>query len=95
MTAHQQHCGAVVPAVVRSILDGHPEVGERLLSELNPHAALHALYVAVTLASDLASCLNRLEPGHGDADIQRFALRLNTAEQADAVLAAARAADEE
>ncbi len=34
MTAHQQHCGAVVPAVVRSILDGHPEVGERLLSEL-------------------------------------------------------------
>ncbi len=70
------HCGAVVPAVVRSILDGEKEAGDALLRELSPHAALHALYVALTLASDLAACLNRLDPGHADADIQRFALRL-------------------
>jgi len=76
MTAHRQHCGAVVPAVVRSILDGQQEVGDQLLRELTPHAAQHALWVAVTLAADIAACLNHCDPGHGDADLQRFALHL-------------------
>lgn len=76
MTAHAQHCGAVVPGVIRAILDGHRELGDEMLRELTPHAGQHALWVAVSLAADLAACLNGLDPGHADADIQRFALRL-------------------
>ncbi len=81
MTAQRQHCGTVVPAVVRLILDGQHQDADRLLEELTPHAAQHALYVVVTLAADITACLNHSDAGHGDRDIQRFALRLADAEQ--------------
>jgi len=76
MTAHPQHCGTVVPAAVRLVLDGQHQDADQLLGELDLHAAQHALYVAVTLAADIAGCLNATDGGHGDRDIQRFALRL-------------------
>ncbi len=76
MTAHPQHCGTVVPAAVRLVLDGQHQDADRLLDELTPHTAQHALYVAISLAADLATCLNASDPGHGDRDVQRFALRL-------------------
>ncbi len=76
MTAHPQHCGAVVPAAVRLVLDGQHQDADRLLEELTPHAAQHALFVAVSLAADVAACLNARDAGHGDRDVQRFALRL-------------------
>ena len=76
MTAHPQHCGTVVPAAVRLVLDGQHQDADQLLGELDLHAAQHALYVAVTLAADIAVCLNYSDDGHGDRDVQRFALRL-------------------
>ncbi len=47
MTAHR-HCGTVVPAAVRLVLDGQHQAADQLLGELDLHAAQHALYVAVT-----------------------------------------------